>query len=397
MVTVVALLGRLTWRATALVGLSGAVSLGAMVFVVFGGVEGYWEALANARTHGAALTGHGFANLWRVDFSGPTTVELVPAAGVFAAILVPPAARALLGWALVAAGMVLVVQTRSYLVDSGIPIQVRPWTLVMIPLVLIAWRLLEFLTPNRRGRRTMADILIGLALSLLPFAWAWGTNNPLIDHAGLSAYFWAIASVWLVPDTRPDLRLAVVAITQLVAMVVLLGWMWGPYRQQEPLFRQDVAAAIGPTHSEVRLSEGSSAYFRALAERAAADEPSVGTPVIDLTGDSPMTGFGLGARVLGMPWLLGGYPGSDPAAGLALSLAGCADLSTAWVLTTDGGPRALSSTVLETLGLKFPDRYAKVWTIAEVPWSGTGDPMMGVKITLWKPLGTLDPTNCRAG
>ena len=107
-----------------------------------------------------------------------------------------------------------------------------------------------------------------------------------------------------------------------------------------------------------------------------------GTPLIDLTGGSPGATVILGGEIVGAPWLVGKYKGSNEFAKTVLEMVPKSKLQSAWVLTAPKGKRKISSEILLELGLDFPSDYIAVGKTKtghreeiQVPWK----PLAGMR------------------
>jgi hypothetical protein len=137
---------------------------------------------------------------------------------------------------------------------------------------------------------------------------------------------------------------------------MLVATAVAPYRYQ-PLRTATTATQVGS--GTVRLTPADHervADLTALAERLGVDEH---TRVLDLSGDSPGSIFLLGARPVGQAWILGGYPGSESAARLAIEHDRCS-MRGALLFVAEGAPRALPARVLDTVGLDLARDYEVV-------------------------------------
>ena len=104
-----------------------------------------------------------------------------------------------------------------------------------------------------------------------------------------------------------------------------------PYRLAAPLVAQTVPLTIGPARSRLLTDPLTASYVQEVRDRAAEAGFIPGTPVLDATGFRPGLAYVLGGRFLGVPWLLGGYPGSQAFAARALSLGESDEGRAAWV------------------------------------------------------------------
>jgi hypothetical protein len=244
-------------------------------------------------------------------------------------------------------------------------------------------------------------ICLALFLLALPYCHAFGTNGNYWWVAAFVGIFWVLSGMLVaasVAESDPSSGIvALLAITATALSVLLLqAGMNDPYRQPQPLRANEHAIDVGRPGSTLKLTEGYARYISEARNRAHAAGLASGTPVIDLSGQSPGLLYALGAQSPGQAWVIGGYPGSAPLAELALKTVTCEELSAAWVLAEPQGPRAISDTVLNSFGAHMARDYEQVghWATA----AGAGGYPEERQQTLWKP--TREPTvaadACRA-
>ena len=212
---------------------------------------------------------------------------------------------------------------------------------------------------------TLAQWVMAVVLIVTPHMYAFGTNGNYWNTAGYAAIFWLLAGLTLVgPLIRQKASLfpllpATLATQAMVATMLQTG-LEQPYRQPQLLKLNTSTQSVNG--SKLQLSEGYALYFFSAiqAARTAGLEP--GTPMIDLSGQSPGILYALGAQNIGQAWLVGGYPGSLKRASEALSLVDCQTLAVSWVLWEPDGPRSLPTETLLQQGARFPDDYRQVGT-----------------------------------
>lgn len=83
-----------------------------------------------------------------------------------------------------------------------------------------------------------------------------------------------------------------------------------PYRQSQPLFLNKSVTRIGKV-SQLRLSSGFSNYIASTRLALSKNEFKPGTPILDLSGQSPGLIYAVEGRAIGQPWMIGGYKGSN--------------------------------------------------------------------------------------
>jgi hypothetical protein len=257
------------------------------------------------------------------------------------------------------------------LVDGSAPNQ---WVVISAPLgALVLLVLLQFTNPRLPidGRVVVG----GVAVALLPFAWAFGSNNNPIQWAGTAGFFWFLAAIWLLLPLDPRVSLVAAGATQALTLLVLAGWYTTPYGQAESVARQSTDVEFGPTNSHLKVSGDYGEYLSALADARDRGIPPPGTPIIDLTNDSPLASYALGAVNLGIGWHNGNYPNGEAAIASLLSRESCTDLAAAWLLSTEGGGYDMDPSVLTPTGRSFPADYEVVERF----------PKFGDSLVLWRP------------
>lgn len=217
------------------------------------------------------------------------------------------------------------------------------------------------------GRRALS--LAALFL-VLPHVYAFGTNGNYWQAAGATGLFWALAGLVVLLPTLTNPRwlglLPLAVGTQFVTALIIHAAMLAPYRQPEPLSTNAHVVAFGESASELILSKDNADYIQRAIDYAQQAGFTPGTPVIDLTGQSPGILYALRAVSIGQAWTIGGYPGSAKLAIAGLRHVPCEDLARAWLLTEPEGPRKINGEVMTSFGLNFGDDYvvAASWQTA---------------------------------
>jgi len=214
----------------------------------------------------------------------------------------------------------------------------------------------------RRSSKTQhwRQHLLPAVLAICPFAFAFGSNNPLWLQASYAAVFWVIGllaalmvqfqALW-----RPAVH-ALLATTLLSTGLILAGAVGHPYRQSQQLDKVDTPLQIGPAGGTVLVDTATAAYAQDLRNLATERNLGSDTPLLDLSGESPGASYLMGVHPVGGPWLLGGYPGSDESAKIQLSNVDCVSLSRAWLLVEPQGTKALSEQdILASFGADIHD------------------------------------------
>ncbi|MFK4492309.1 hypothetical protein ABIA45_007387 [Bradyrhizobium sp. USDA 336] len=98
----------------------------------------------------------------------------------------------------------------------------------------------------------------------------------------------------------------------------------------------------------------------------------VGSPMVDLAGFTPSLVYVLETRALDLPWVLGGYPGSNAVAVETRGLENCTDLAKAWVPIEPEGPFRLDDNVMASFGAR-PAGYVIAAAFAPESRMGSSD------------------------
>ncbi|KRR09041.1 hypothetical protein CQ10_41425 [Bradyrhizobium valentinum] len=220
--------------------------------------------------------------------------------------------------------------------------------------------------------RTQAPTSIALALMflVLPHLLALSSRVNYWTIGSDACLFWMLAAVaFLSPLAQQERSVAallpVTVLAQLLAASVVNGYMLKPWRQVNDLRAYSAVTSL-PGGGRLVLSQPFHDYLVTARAQARAAGLEGGTPVVDLS-DAPTLLYVLETRALGLPWLFGGYPGSNAVAVKALGLENCADLAKAWVLIAPQGPRHLDQAgVMASFGARQADYVAAATFVAPV-------------------------------
>lgn len=218
--------------------------------------------------------------------------------------------------------------------------------------------------PEGDASRQRMERGVVIFLAILPWIYAFGTNNNPWHNMGFAAAFWVALAVVLTrapsgPRAAPASLAAVTVVAVVASTGLLMSAMRHPYRQATPLDEQEQPVTV--RGSALRLSAETASYLREAAAGSRAAGLPDGAPMLDLTGRSPGLVYALGARSPSDPWLIGGYPNSDQRVINGLHAVGCSELAVAWLLVEPTGLRRLTEgQVLGSIGASLEGDYLQV-------------------------------------
>ena len=147
-----------------------------------------------------------------------------------------------------------------------------------------------------------------------------------------------------------------VLVIQLILSFSMALCKQSPYRQGTNMGELQVETQIGG--ATLKLSEAFARYIEEARRNAQQGGFVPGTPVVDLTGQSPGILYALEAEAVGRGWFIGSYPGSLKfAAHVLRERVPKEKLLRSWFLVEPDGERAISNEIFEQLGLNFPEDY----------------------------------------
>lgn len=197
-------------------------------------------------------------------------------------------------------------------------------------------------------------------LLMLPYAYAFGTNNNYWSVSVHAAVFWVLAGLALLSPyarhlKKPIIVLHLAVVAQLITVLLVGNSMAQPYRGFQPLIKNETELTFGSRDSSLLLAKNQAYYLEQAKALSATAGFAKNSPMIDLTGRSPGVLYVMGADNIGRAWMIGGYPGSDALADASLMNIPCARLAEAWLLVEKAGKQSLSTSVLEKFGASLDD------------------------------------------
>ncbi|MER8747484.1 hypothetical protein NKH54_31215 [Mesorhizobium sp. M1004] len=340
-VALVVLLYVVVLRRKSLLPMLGAalVALALLVmtaYLIDGGITGLVTRMVNSAKMEILLgAGHEVFRSFRIDWLAASRSQVAMAVLLAVALLLSilmGSRDKLLPSLALAAVLIITIAIALLGID---PISIQPSTLFLVPAFTCLGAMLY-----RKGLvlRTQPASSIALALTflVLPHVFALGSNMNYWYLGAFDALFWMLAVVaFLSPLAQQGRSLATLlpltVLAQLLTASVINDSVLNPLRQAKDL-RAYTAVVSMPGGGKLVLSEALHHYLATARAQARAAGLEVGTPVVDLTGGSPSLLYMLGTRALGLPWLIGEFPGGSAVAVETLGLENCADLAKAWIL-----------------------------------------------------------------
>jgi len=278
--------------------------------------------------------------------------------------------------------------------------QTRWWLPMLSLAVLLLWSVEGF---NRRPvgltRDDAMDFgLMGLLLAL-PVAFSFGTNNSVLQHSQMAAVFGVtalsvrlrrLARLGLLATPAVVTCLTVLCVPTLVIQLKAVVDVHSTYRQLSPLGEQVVPVRLGAVGNTLLVDATTRETLESVIGAARAAGFASGQAVLDFTGDSPGLVYALGGRPLGTAWLLGGYPGSEAAAARLLAHLSPPALQSAWLLTSEDNPRAITNWHRLLSTRVGPGTHERVAIVAiRAPYRFRVNSPERISVQLWKPRTTI--------
>jgi hypothetical protein len=266
--------------------------------------------------------------------------------------------------------------------------------LVTLLVILLAVAALQVVRNSRANIAQPRALLVAVAIAVVPFAYSFGTNNPLLPHMGGAAIFPSVLAIVLIramwveraiPTWLFALGMALMSV--LPAEFLVRQWLDGhyTYRLGAPLAAQTAQLPPNPGEIDVRvapaLARSVDEYLRLLRESGFV----AGEPMIDFTGQAPGMVALSGGVPLGAIWLIGGpmFAG-DETARASLRNVDPASLRRAWLLTSRDSFARIESwreIMASRIGGPAHEEAGRV----TIPDPSSDDKAKTMEVTLWRP------------
>ena len=244
------------------------------------------------------------------------------------------------------------------------------WSGVALLSVLLACALFVKLSwRKKQGKISMLPFraLVGLCffIVMLAISYAFGSANGLVRQMSGAYVFFVSGAVyiafWMDLYIERNIFRNFVSVAVIASVLVVLNkGIEKPYRLLSRLSDQNEAVSLLSGRGYLKVDHSTAEYINKLKQIARKVDWIPGTTLIDLTGGSPGATLILDAKIVGFPWLAGGYKGSRAFVTSVLELVPEEERCSAWVLTAPQGRRMNTTDILLDLNLKFPDNYKAV-------------------------------------
>lgn len=245
---------------------------------------------------------------------------------------------------------------------------------------------------TRWGRRDLALICL---LLVLPLAFSFGTNMPVLGHSAIASVF-AYCAVYLplyrlwrhgmLMPTTFSIGLCLLCLPALVMQIMALTEVRYTYRQLAAQWEQNVRVTVGPSANALWVDARTSESLQKIAGLARTAGFKPGQHVLDLSGDSPGVIYAMGGNPLGTPWMMGGYPASTAMAERVIEKVDPASLRSAWLLTSSNNPRRIKGwepILASRVGPGSHQLAASIMIDSPYLWNPTSS--RSVSVELWRP------------
>lgn len=236
-------------------------------------------------------------------------------------------------------------------------------------------------------------VVLSLLLLVFPHLYAFGTNNDTLVQASSAGFFWLLSGLILLSPLFQDRSFRQVVFTifsvtvSFYSLFLIFSISESPYRQSVTLRDATTLVAIGRPSSPVGLNLNQAEYVKNLQIATRRANMPEGQQVIDLTGTSPGSLFSVGAKGVGLAWLIGGYAGSQQVVEEVFKSVSCKQLATAWILINPREINNIDPSVLGVFGADLDKDYvvAAQWS---TPFGARGNDES--KEMLYRPIHSTD-------
>ena len=207
-------------------------------------------------------------------------------------------------------------------------------------------------------------ILVVLTLFALPFIYSFGTRSLISTHSfGVLIFLFAIwiYSFNILLKEYAYKKYIIVLFSLLMAImttIVIYSAFTKPNRLID-MRQQDTDVMFHGVEGAIKVDKKTAKYANDLKDIANEHGWKEKNLLIDLTGASPGALVILNAKIVGSPWLSGGWTGSENYIKAYIKLSG-ENPSNSWILTAPNGKRSVSVSVLSDGDYDFNEKYQLV-------------------------------------
>jgi hypothetical protein len=227
-----------------------------------------------------------------------------------------------------------------------------------------------------------AYIIVVLSLFALPFAYSFGTNNEILKHSFSALIF--LFAIWMYSFNillkqyahKKNIVALLCTLMVIITVKILDSAYSKPYRLNSNIGLQDTDVQFLGVDGVIQVDKITAKYVDDLKDAAIKSGWNERNLLIDLTGGSPGALVILNAKLVGKPWLVGGYDGSANYVKTVIKLSGVNPFDS-WILTAPNGRRRVPVSVLSDVDYNFEERYQLVGRVR----TGHRDEFQ----ILWKP------------
>lgn len=377
------LAGKFSFRLLLASAATALALLGLSALAIDGSVAGFIARLSGGVKVAEALGGgHTIMQLLRLDdFQLSAKTELLLLAGTatfYAAAYLSQAPTS----SQVRAGtwMSVLLAISGIAIVFGLPIKplrAGHFQALLIWTIPLTTALLGLAIYRPRGLRqiTRRQWVLAVFFLTFPHIYAFGTNGNYWNSGASAGIFWCLGALVLLSPVSSTQKLTAMLLplglaAQLVTVALIHSGIQSPYRQPAPLLDNGYTLDFGRSGSTLVLSRDFGQYIADATEAAKKAEFKAGTPMIDLTGQSPGVLYAMGANNVGQAWMIGGYPGSQALAVASLDKVSCEQLAHAWLLAEPDGPRSISPDVLLSYGARLATDFELVGSVVTARGAG---------------------------
>jgi hypothetical protein len=278
-------------------------------------------------------------------------------------------------------GLILMLAALAFLLSTNSLIRLNLFTLSLVFTTAIMlnhggnWRKL---VAHLRGNGIIQYYGI-LAIALIPFCYGFGTNTNLWIKALSASSIYTALTLKIMSSSASSAnekyRNGIIACCLLSLFISLPGIaapIIHPYRQEGAKWTHRSQLTIVPNKHKIYVSKNIQIYVTQAQKLLNNNGFKSGTPIIDMTGQSPSLIYLLGGKAVGQAWMIGGYPGSNALAKKAISKITKRDLNHAWIITEKQGQRSLDLTALTDNGLDIYNKNQYIYVGSIVTPKGAG-------------------------